>query len=374
MLSRAWGDVLLPGWTIASRGKRSLGWALLGTWLGLLVMVVARFDRVVNAWRGGPWEKLALVSLLTLLLVVWILGRSLERRPKTEDPSPGPMARFWAGFVQNRAALIGLCIVVLLYLAMLLAPFLAPEGAEYGAAPDGNALRLLGPSLAHPLGTDQFSRDLLSGILYGARISLSIGLMAVAISVTIGATLGAVAAYWGGWVDSAIMRFVDLVMAFPRLVLLIAIVAIFQPGLFTIVAALALTQWPFTTRLVRGEILSLKEREFAEAARALGFSRGRILFCHLLPNAVGPIIVVATLGVGNTIILEAGLSYLGLGVPAGVPSWGSLVDAGWRYFDQAWWVTTFPGLAIVLAVLAFNLVGDGLRDALDPRQVEGSRR
>jgi ABC-type dipeptide/oligopeptide/nickel transport system permease subunit len=169
------------------------------------------------------------------------------------------------------------------------------------------------------------------------------------------------------------MRLVDMVMAIPRLVILIAIVAVFQANIFVVIVALAFTQWPFTTRMVRGEILALKEREFAEAARALGFSRKRILFRHLLPNATGPLIVVATLGVGNAIVLEAGLSFLGLGVQAGTPSWGSMVAGGRGFLMDAWWIATFPGLAIALAVLAFNLVGDGLRDALDPRQgVEGS--
>jgi peptide/nickel transport system permease protein len=163
-----------------------------------------------------------------------------------------------------------------------------------------------------------------------------------------------------------------MVMAFPRLVLLIAIVALFPTTIFIVIVALAFTQWPFTTRMVRGEILALKEREFSEAARALGFSRGRILFRHLLPNALGSLIVVATLGIGNTIVLEAGLSFLGLGVQASTPSWGSMVSGGRDYLMDAWWISTFPGFAIVLAVLAFNLVGDGLRDALDPRQSERS--
>jgi len=157
-------------------------------------------------------------------------------------------------------------------------------------------------------------------------------------------------------------------------VLLIAIVALFPANIFIVIVALAFTQWPFTARIARGEILALKEREFAEAARALGFSRRRILFRHLLPNALGPLIVVATLGVGNTILLEAGLSFLGLGVQSGTPSWGSMMNIGLDNLRDAWWVATFPGLAIVFAVLAFNLVGDGLRDALDPRQREGRRR
>ena len=174
--------------------------------------------------------------------------------------------------------------------------------------------------------------------------------------------------------DTVIMRIVDMVMAFPRLVLLIGIVAFFPTTLFILIVALAFTQWPFTTRMVRGEILTLKEREFSEAARALGFSRWRILFRHLLPNALGPLIVVATLGVGNTIVLEAGLSFLGLGVQADTPSWGFMVSDGRDYLTDAWWIATFPGLAIALAVLAFNLVGEGLRDVLDPRQTWEDRR
>lgn len=225
------------------------------------------------------------------------------------------------------------------------------------------------PSLAHVMGTDQLSRDILSRIIYGSRISLTIGLCAVAISVTVGTLLGAVAGYLGGWVDVVVTRSVDLVMAFPRLVLLIALAAFFDSSLLLIVMALAVTQWPVTTRVVRGEILTLREREFAEAARALGFSRPRIIFRHLLPNALAPVIVTATLGIGNTIVLEAGLSFLGLGISPPTPSWGVMVATGRSYLSDAWWIATFPGLAIVLVVLAFNLVGDGLRDALDPRLV-----
>ena len=347
----------------------------MAAWVVLIGLVGFRFDRIVASWTGGVWERVAFIFLLTLLVFVWTLPRWSGPWEPATSLSPGPLARLWSGFSESRSAVVGLVIVCLFYCAMLLAPYVAPEGAGYGSpalGPEGLARQFLPPGWGHPLGTDQFSRDVLSGILYGARISLSIGLLAVAISVTIGATLGAIAAYWGGWVDSVIMRSVDVVMAFPRLVLLIAIVAIFQPNIFTIIGALAFTQWPLTTRLVRGEILALKEREFAEAARALGFSRRRILFFHLLPNAFGPLVVVATLSVGNTIILEAALSFLDLGVPAGVPSWGKLVAEGRADLSSAWWVSTFPGLAVVLAVLAFNLVGDGLRDALDPRQGRGA--
>ena len=275
-------------------------------------------------------------------------------------------------FRMNRLAVVGAWVIVAAYLVALMAPLLASYDPAYQLAFQGGDMSKLGvpPSLAHPLGTDTLSRDVLSRLLYGARISLTIGLVAVGISVPLGAVLGGVAGYWGGWVVAVIMRTVDMILAFPRLVLLIAIVALFPSTIFVVIVALAFTQWPYTARMVRGEILSLKEREFAQAARALGFTRRRILFRHLLPNAAGPIIVVATLGIGNAIVLEAGLSFLGLGVQAGTPSWGSMVNEGRDFLKDAWWIATFPGLAIALAVLAFNLVGDGLRDALDPRQRE----
>jgi peptide/nickel transport system permease protein len=282
----------------------------------------------------------------------------------------------WEAFRRNRMALLGAGVLLGLYLALLLTPFLAPFGPEFRTAyqAGGDMSGILSPpSLRHPFGTDQYSQDILSRLLYGARISLTIGLLAVGISVAVGTTLGAIAGYLGGRADFVVMRAVDLVMAFPRLVLLISIVALFPTNFFLVALALAFTQWPFTVRLVRGEILSLKEREFAEAARALGFSRRRILFRHLLPNAAGPIIVMAMLGVGNAIILEAGLSFLGMGVEAGTPSWGGMVNDGRELLTSHWWVATFPGLAIVTAVMAFNLVGDGLRDALDPRLGKGVR-
>jgi peptide/nickel transport system permease protein len=345
-------------------------------------------DRLSGTFAGGADDWIALVTLVTVLTGVWWWSFSDFRedsggagagRGVSEGEAQGQreMSRSWAVFRQNRLALLGLGIVVAFYLAMLLTPLLAPFEPEFRSAFQAGgdmSGRLAAPSSLHVMGTDQYSQDVFTRILYGARISLTIGLLAVGISVTVGTFLGAVSGYLGGWLDLAIMRLVDMVMAIPRLVILIAIVAVFQANIFVVIVALAFTQWPFTTRMVRGEILALKEREFAEAARALGFSRKRILFRHLLPNALGPLIVVATLGVGNAIVLEAGLSFLGLGVQAGTPSWGSMVAGGRGFLMDAWWIATFPGLAIALAVLAFNLVGDGLRDALDPRQTVGGRR
>jgi ABC-type dipeptide/oligopeptide/nickel transport system permease subunit len=261
--------------------------------------------------------------------------------------------------------MVGLATVVALYAVALLAPLVAPyDPVVHG---DLATAAYLPPGTAHWLGTDQFGRDVLSRIIFGARISLAIGLFATGLAVVLGSLLGAIAGYVGGTADALIMRFTDMVMAFPRLVLLILIIALFEPSLAVIILVLGLTQWPGTARLVRGEVLSLREREFVQAARALGFGRARIIIRHLLPNVLAPVIVAATLGIGNTIVLEAGLSFLGLGVQPPTPSWGTLVADGRQSLLGAWWIATFPGLAIVVTVLAFNLVGDGLRDALDPR-------
>lgn len=265
----------------------------------------------------------------------------------------------------NRMARVGLVGVVVAVLLALLAPVLAP----FDPLETELARSLLPPGGAHLLGTDQLGRDVLSRLLFGARISLTIALLSVVLSVAIGVAAGALAGFLGGVVDTVVMRTVDLVLAIPRLVLLVTVIAILEPSATTIVLLLALTQWPAPARLIRAEILSLKERDFVEAARALGFSRRRILFRHLIPNALSPVLVAATLGVSHTIILEAGLAFLGLGVPL---SWGTLLLAGQATFlTGGWWLTVFPGAGIALVAIAFNLLGDGLRDALDPRQEVG---
>lgn len=268
-------------------------------------------------------------------------------------------------FRRDWLAMAGLVVIAVLALLAILAPAVAPYDPT--AQNDVAATQFLAPSAAHPMGTDLFGRDVLSRVIYGARISLTIGFLAVGLSITLGTLMGAVAGYFGGWIDTLLMRFTDTVLAFPRLILLILIVAIFRPSLLLIILVLGLTQWPGTARIVRGEVLSLREREFVQAARALGFGRARIILRHIVPNVLAPVIVAATLGIGNTIVLEAGLSFLGLGVQPPTPSWGSMVADGRDNLINAWWVATFPGLTIVATVLAFNLVGDGLRDALDPR-------
>ena len=273
----------------------------------------------------------------------------------------------WWRFARHRQAALGLILLAVLTLSALLAPALAPYDPDVQA--DIVSTRYQPPSLSHPMGTDRFGRDVFSRVLYGARISLSIGLLAVLIAITVGTAIGAVAGFFGGRLDAVLMRGVDLLLSFPRLVLLVVLVALFQPSIALVTLVLGLTGWMGVSRIVRGQVLSVREMEYVTAARVLGFGRSRILLRHILPNVLTPVIVAATLGIGNTILAEAALSFLGLGVQPPTASWGNMVASGRDAMLEAWWITTFPGLAIVFTVMAFNLVGDGLRDALDPRRV-----
>ena len=359
-------SALLPGAPQIVQGRWGVGTMALAIWLGMMWIVVARFGRVTQAF-GGAWdERVALLTVAAGLSGAWIWSWRDCAHARSEKRTGKSQWRLAIdAFSKNRTAVAGLILVVSLYLIALVTPLISPHDPimQY----DLVQLRFIAPGDTFPLGSDQYARDVLSRMLYGARISLTIGFIAVGISVTLGTLIGAVAGFLGGWIDGVIMRFVDMVMSFPRLILLIAIIAIFQASIFLIIVVLGLTLWPGTARLVRGEVLSLREREFIQAAEALGYSKKRIIVRHLIPNVLGPVIVAATLGIGNTIVLEAGLSFLGLGVQAPTPSWGTMVSDGRAHLIDAWWLSTFPGLAIVFTVLSFNLVGDGLRDALDPR-------
>jgi peptide/nickel transport system permease protein len=269
----------------------------------------------------------------------------------------------WRQFRRNRLAGAGGVVVALLAALALLAPVLAPYDP---AAYDVKQI-LLAPSPAHWFGTDQLGRDVLSRMLFGARISMAVGFISVGIAVLLGTLIGTLAAYYGGRVDEALMRFVDLMLNFPRFFLLLTLIALLRPSIWVIMAVIGFTGWMGLARLVRGEILSLREREFVQGARALGAPDARIMFRHILPNALVPVLVSATLGVAAAILTESGLSFLGLGVQPPTPSWGNILIDGKANIEIAWWLSVFPGLAILVTVLAYNLLGEGLRDALDPR-------
>lgn len=287
--------------------------------------------------------------------------------PPLRGPTPARPRRRLTTSLWLSLALIGvLCAVA------LLAPVLAPYSPT--AQLDIIGLKNQPPSLTHPFGTDQYSRDLLSRMLFGARISLSIALLAVLLSATVGTAYGLTAGYFGGRVDAIMMRFLDACLAIPRVLLLVAVLALWSPvPLAALIAIIGLTGWFEVSRLVRAEVLSVMRREYVLAARALGTPGFRIVWRHVLPNVLTPIIVAATLGVGNVIMLEAGLSYLGIGARAPTASWGSIFFDGSDAFQATWWIALFPGLAIIVTVLAFNVFGSALRDALDPYQLAGDR-
>jgi len=279
------------------------------------------------------------------------------------------MSSFWKRFAKDKVALFGLAVIVVVVLAALLAPMLAPydpsEQFFDGLTLEGSPLP---PSERFWFGTDTNGRDQLSRLLYGARTSLLIGLIANGIAVLIGTLIGVVAGYARGFLGATIMRFTDLMMAFPPLLLAIALAAILKPGLVIIIVVIALVNWVQIARVIYTETTSLAEREYIEAARALGASGPRILFRHLIPHLVPTIIVYATLGIATTVLLEAMLSFLGRGVQPPTPAWGMMIFESQSYFLNAPWLVFIPGAAILITALAFNLAGDGLRDALDPTQ------
>jgi peptide/nickel transport system permease protein len=360
-------SALLPGLPQFVAGRWGVGGLSLTVWVGFVGLLITGWARFVAGWGGPLDHQIASLAVVTGLLGVWGWSMFDASRPAQVKRSGISQWTLTArAFRKNRIAVLGLMIVVWVYLIALVTPLIAPH--DPAAQASLLTARMVGPGGEFILGTDDLARDIFSRILYGARISLSIGFVAVGISVTIGTLLGAVSGYLGGWVDTVIMRFVDMVISFPRLVLLIALSALFYTNsIFVITVILGFTQWPGTARIVRGEVLSLREREFIEASRALGFSRRRIILRHVIPNVLSPVIVAATLAIGNVIVLEAGLSFLGLGLLPPTPSWGSMVAGGRDQLLGAWWMSTFPGLAIVLTVVAFNLAGEGLRDAIDPR-------
>lgn len=271
----------------------------------------------------------------------------------------------WQRMRHNRMALAGGLIVFGMFVLAAAASLVSGDPSAIDVSQS-----LQPPSLAHPLGTDDLGRGVLLRLLYGARISLLVGFVAVGISCLIGIILGALAGYYGKWIDTLIMRFVDIMLCFPTFFLILAVIAFLDPSIWNIMIVIGMTSWMGVARLVRAEFLSLRERDFVLAAKALGASDARLIFRHILPNALSPVLVSATLGVAGAILTESALSFLGIGVQPPTPSWGNMLITGKQTLGSAWWLSVFPGLAILITVLGYNLLGEGIRDALDPRLKE----
>ena len=267
---------------------------------------------------------------------------------------------------RNKLSLIALFGLVILVAIAILAPWIAPYPEDFADAAHMTE-KLLPPSAEHLMGTDELGRDLFSRVLYGARVSLTAALAAVGLSLLIGVPLGAIAGSFGGWVDNVIMRITDVFLSFPPLLLAIAMVALMGSSLNNAVLAISLSWWPWYTRLVRGQAISVKERKFVQAAETIGTSRARIIFKHVIPNCISPVIVQASMDIGGVILTVASLSFLGLGAQLPTPEWGLMISTGRRFFPDSWWYCIFPGLAIFITVLCFNLLGDAIREILDPK-------
>ena len=265
--------------------------------------------------------------------------------------------------LHNKLAVAGLVVVLLLFAVSIFAPAIAPY--------DPNAIDLknilMPPGGSHLLGTDQLGRDILSRMIWGARISLKVGFVAVGIATLIGTILGTISGYYGGIIDMLIMRAVDLMLCFPSFFLILTVIAVLEPSIWNIMAVIGFTSWMGVARLIRAEILTIREREFILAARSQGAGDLRIILRHIIPNAMAPVLVSATLGVAGAILTESALSFLGIGVQPPTPSWGNMLTAGKDNLEYAWWLSLFPGVAILITVLGYNLLGEGIRDALDPR-------
>lgn len=267
---------------------------------------------------------------------------------------------------KNKLSLAALIVLVVIVLSAVLAPVIIPYPEDLVDAAH-TEIKLLPPSSEHWMGTDELGRDIFSRVIYGARVSLTAALAAVGLSLVIGIPLGAIAGSFGGWVDNVIMRITDVFLSFPPLLLAIAMVALMGSSLNNAILAISLSWWPWYTRLIRGQAISVKERKFVQAAETIGTSRARIIFKHIIPNCISPVIVQASMDIGGVILTVASLSFLGLGAQLPTPEWGLMISVGRRFFPDSWWYCIFPGLAIFVTVLCFNLLGDAIREILDPK-------
>lgn len=290
---------------------------------------------------------------------------STKENTKQTNKKRSQWREVWRMLKKNKMALLGLGILVILVLLALFADVIADYDTV--VIKQNLANRLKGPSAEHWLGTDEFGRDIFARLVHGARVSLKVGIIAVGISIILGGILGALAGFYGGKIDNIVMRVMDVFLAVPSILLAIAIVSALGPSILNLMVAISISSVPSYARIVRASVLSIRDQEFVEAARAIGANNARIIFRHIIPNSLAPVIVQGTLGVASAILSTAGLSFIGLGIQPPAPEWGSMLSGGRQYLRYAWWVTTFPGVAIMITILSLNLLGDGLRDALDPR-------
>jgi peptide/nickel transport system permease protein len=364
---------LIPGAGHFALGRHARGLPLASFAGALLAVLLWRWEAFRVTWASpslDDWiaSRFLIVGLLGSVALSLIDTRSIISGERADGHGKRRRSQFRIAlrrFSANGLAVGAVYMIAFLCVTAIIAPIIAP----YDPAAIGDVMqtRYLAPSAAHPFGTDEFGRDLFSRAVYGARISLSVGLLAVVIAVTFGTVYGAVAGYFGGVLDNVLMRIVDVILAFPTFFLMLLLVAVFEANIVFLILILGFTSWTGTARVIRGEILSLREREFIEGARAIDLPAHLIIFRHLIPNAIAPVLVTAAMMVGGMITAEAGLSFLGIGIRPPTPSWGNMISAGQDALLSAWWIALFPGLLLSTAVLSFNLLADGVRDALDPK-------
>jgi peptide/nickel transport system permease protein len=365
------GAFVLPGsGHLLFKKNTKLGIHLLIGTTAVALLVIFRWDRFVHTFQSRAFDYwlAAIFIFLSWSAMVFVSTKHTYeflidkiKKPKIKTPMILASRRF----KENKLAVISLYVICIFYLIAVLAPFLATH--DPSAIDNVLETRYQSPSWEHPFGTDEYGRDLYSRALYGARVSLSVGFLAVLIAISIGTLYGSVAGYFGGFLDNLMMRFVDVFIAFPTFFLLLMLVGVFEASIVAMILILGLTSWPGTARFIRGEVLSLKEKQFTEAARAIGLPHRTIILRHLIPNGISPVLVSAAMMVSSMIYSEAGLSFLGIGIRPPTPSWGNMMSAGRDALLVAWWVALFPGGILAATMLSFNLLADGLRDAFDPK-------
>lgn len=350
------------------RLKRGITLLALASLLGLILFFKhAKIMECLNSKAISSWSAALIYVLICVVTWIYSIVYAIKNRTKIDTELRRNSALHYAlkRFSANSLATLSAYLIIIMFIVAFLAPILAPYDPHL--IKDVVNTRYQAPSFTHLFGTDSLGRDLFSRALFGARISLSIGILSVLISMSLGTVYGAVAGYFGGVIDNVLMRFVDVIMAFPIFFLMLLLVGVFDASILMLILILGFTSWAGTARYIRGEILSLREREFIESSRAIGLPSHLIIWRHLIPNALSPVLVSATLMVGGMITAEAGLSFLGIGIRPPTPSWGNMISEGQEAVFTGWWIAFFPGLLLTITILSFNLLADGLRDALDTK-------